>query len=120
MPVKLLLIAAGLILLVGLKLLRRRHPGWVRRRSDFRTVGYLLPLVGLGLTLSGIGMLWLPGEIGADWLNNSLLVVLLAGLLCFVLAFLAAVGVPMPSVLLPRWYRESTVEPPEPDEGVTP
>ncbi len=122
MYLNLLLIAAGLGLLAALRWLRRRFQGWTRHKSDFRMVGYLLPLAGVGLVLTGIGMFWQPGDIGQDWLNNGLLFALLAGLLCFLLAFLAVLGVPMPALLLPRRYRVSHAEPPQsdPDGGVTP
>lgn len=122
MIVNIVLLAAGLGLLLGLRWLRRRFTGWVHHSSDFRMVGYLLPLAGLALTLTGAGMFWVPAPIGTYVPNDCLLVVLVAGLLCFVLAFAAVLGVPMPAVLLPRWYRESRPDKPrsDPDGGVTP
>ncbi len=116
------MIATGLVGLVALHWLRRRFTGWTRYASDHRMVGYVAPLTGLALALTGAGMFWRPSAIGTDVLNDVLLGVFLAGLACIALAFLAVLGVPMPPVLLPRWYRRAGRPGPQqdPDGGVAP
>lgn len=99
------LVIAGLGILWALRLLRSRHRGWTKRRIDFVTVGYFYPLLGGSAILLGIGLQWDYGATEPTALNTALLLSFLSGLALLLASLLAVMGVPMPPILLPRWYR---------------
>jgi polyferredoxin len=92
---------------------RRRFQYWTLRKPDRATVGFLLPLLGIAAVLLGIGLYWEQSGLPA-MVSTLLLVVFLLGLLSVLAGLLAVFGVPMPRVLLPRWYRIQTGAGPNP------
>lgn len=116
-PFNFWLLLGGIILLVLLKVFRNRFRYWARDETNFFTVGYFLPLLGLSLVLLGMsgfrsGHLYLL----PDPLELALKVVFGAGLMLMLLAVATIFGLRMPSIMLPRWAREPGArKTPEPD-----
>ncbi|MGV8907376.1 MAG: hypothetical protein ACOH1Y_00195 [Propionicimonas sp.] len=107
------LIVGGSLALVVLGWFRRRFHYWTLAKSDRATVGFLFPLLGMASVLLGIGLYWENPAVPTT-VRPLLLVVFLIGLLSVFAGLLSVFGVPMPRVLLPRWYRMQTGAGPKP------
>nr|WP_300149989.1 hypothetical protein [Propionicimonas sp.] len=100
------MLLGGLAILGLLKLLRNHFRGWTQDETNFFTVGYFFPLLGISLVLLGIGGFrgdrrYLP----PSPLDITLDVTLMVGLAFVLLAVATIFGLRMPSILLPRWAR---------------
>lgn len=98
------LIIGGAVALVVLGWFRRRFRHWAEGKTDRATVGFFFPLLGLASVLLGVGLYWDEPAVPA-LLRTPLLVAFLLGLLALFAGLLSILGVPMPRILLPRWYR---------------
>lgn len=107
------LIVGGMLALGVLGWFRRRFRYWTRAKSDRATVGFMFPLLGIASILLGVGLYWEHPAVPSS-LRGLLLVVFICGLLALFAGLLSVFGVPMPGVLLPRWYRNQAGPGPSP------